>query len=452
MRTLPGIGVWTSAEVRQRAHGDPDAALARRLPPRRPGRVRPHRAHRRRRRRDARAARAVRRSPLPRRADDRAGRESSSRAAVRGTRRWTIAPADRCRSAHGDERPRRRGAVRSAAGAAGQPTATAPIGSQSAGRSSAVAATSWQNSVLDTHAEPSPSAASATSRFSTPAPMATRNISRSAVARRSSGYACAPARYQARHDQVRRPAQHVAAAQAAPDRRVVEPVGAQVLRPPLGHRVEQAGARRPRLHQHEAPRRRVVRRRRGDGRGHRDQHGSRGRPAGRRTSRTVRRAVTTSRWPRRNMSSSAGRTTAAAPGPSSPAGRTSAASPRTTATGTSSTLPLTRSAAAASSSATATTVCSRRVAVRVRAARGSRRSGAIPATPTAASVRPSRHGRPRVSLTTTATSTPRSSRSRGAQRAARSRRGRPAAARPCPRRCCWRRRRRRPARARAGSA
>ena len=25
MRTLPGIGVWTSAEVRQRAHGDPDA-------------------------------------------------------------------------------------------------------------------------------------------------------------------------------------------------------------------------------------------------------------------------------------------------------------------------------------------------------------------------------------------------------------------------------------------
>ena len=25
MRSVPGVGVWTSAEVRQRAHGDPDA-------------------------------------------------------------------------------------------------------------------------------------------------------------------------------------------------------------------------------------------------------------------------------------------------------------------------------------------------------------------------------------------------------------------------------------------
>ena len=25
LRTVPGVGVWTSAEVRQRAHGDPDA-------------------------------------------------------------------------------------------------------------------------------------------------------------------------------------------------------------------------------------------------------------------------------------------------------------------------------------------------------------------------------------------------------------------------------------------
>jgi 3-methyladenine DNA glycosylase/8-oxoguanine DNA glycosylase len=25
LRSVPGIGVWTSAEVRQRAHGDPDA-------------------------------------------------------------------------------------------------------------------------------------------------------------------------------------------------------------------------------------------------------------------------------------------------------------------------------------------------------------------------------------------------------------------------------------------
>ena len=49
------------------------------------------------------------------------------------------------------------------------------------------ATTSRQNIVLLTQAEPSPSTASATSRFSTPAPIATRNISRSAAARRSSG-------------------------------------------------------------------------------------------------------------------------------------------------------------------------------------------------------------------------------------------------------------------------
>ena len=39
LRSLPGIGVWTSAEVRQRACGDADACLGRRLPPAR------HRRH-----------------------------------------------------------------------------------------------------------------------------------------------------------------------------------------------------------------------------------------------------------------------------------------------------------------------------------------------------------------------------------------------------------------------
>src|SRR5216683_5002904 len=77
---------------------------------------------------------------------------------------------------------------RGAGGAAARPTPTAPIGSQSSGRSSAAAATGPQNSVLDTQHEPSPSTASATRRFCTPAPIATRNIARSAALRRGSGY------------------------------------------------------------------------------------------------------------------------------------------------------------------------------------------------------------------------------------------------------------------------
>jgi delta 1-pyrroline-5-carboxylate dehydrogenase len=81
----------------------------------------------------------------------------------------------------GSRRSRERG------GSAACPTATAPIGSQSIGRSRTSRTTSWQNSVLDTQHEPSSSAASATSRFSTPAPIATRNISRSARHRRASG-------------------------------------------------------------------------------------------------------------------------------------------------------------------------------------------------------------------------------------------------------------------------
>ena len=47
--------------------------------------------------------------------------------------------------------------------------------------------TSWQNKVLEIHAEPSPSTARAMSRFSTAAPMDTTNMACSAADRRSSG-------------------------------------------------------------------------------------------------------------------------------------------------------------------------------------------------------------------------------------------------------------------------
>lgn len=65
--------------------------------------------------------------------------------------------------------------------------ATAPIGSQSAGSSSTSRTTSRQNIVDETQAEPRPSPASATRKFWIPAPLATMNISRSAVLRRASG-------------------------------------------------------------------------------------------------------------------------------------------------------------------------------------------------------------------------------------------------------------------------
>jgi hypothetical protein len=73
--------------------------------------------------------------------------------------------------------------------------------------------------------------------------------------------------------------------------------------------------------------------------------------------RIVRRAKGTSADPKRNMSSSAGRMSSRAPGPSCSVTRS--CRPRTTAAGTFSDLPFTRSAAAAISSATAATVTSR---------------------------------------------------------------------------------------------
>ena len=71
LSAVPGIGVWTVAEIAQRALGDPDALSGRRLPPlavRRLGAGRPSG----RRRRHGRAARAVAAAPLPGRAPARA--------------------------------------------------------------------------------------------------------------------------------------------------------------------------------------------------------------------------------------------------------------------------------------------------------------------------------------------------------------------------------------------
>ena len=88
---------------------------------------------------------------------------------------------------------------------------------------------------------------------------------------------------------------------------------------------------------------------------------------------------------------------------------TPASTPRTTAAATPEALPITSSAAAASSSTTQTSVtCSSRP----RLSSVPRRStiARMPAQPMATSVRPRRHGRPKVSDTITATSTPRAAR------------------------------------------
>ena len=73
LRSLPGIGPWTSAEIRQRAAGDPERGLRRRLPPAPGGRLDAGRADNRRRG-HARAARPVRRAPPPGGPADRTGR------------------------------------------------------------------------------------------------------------------------------------------------------------------------------------------------------------------------------------------------------------------------------------------------------------------------------------------------------------------------------------------
>ena len=109
---------------------------------------------------------------------------------------------------------------------AGWPTATAPIGRQPSGRSIARAATSWQNRVLEIQAEPSPSTASAMSRFCTDAPIEDHEHgllrARAPVVRvrvRRVGD-------QARHHDQRCPPQHLAAPDPAGDLLLGEPVAA----------------------------------------------------------------------------------------------------------------------------------------------------------------------------------------------------------------------------------
>ena len=95
LRSLPGVGVWTSAEVRQRAYGDPDAVSVGDAHVGGQVVYRPHRLHGRRRRPDARAARPLGRPPPTRRPDDRARRRSPAPAAAPATPAWTTAPARR---------------------------------------------------------------------------------------------------------------------------------------------------------------------------------------------------------------------------------------------------------------------------------------------------------------------------------------------------------------------
>lgn len=65
LRTIPGIGPWTSAETRQRAAGDPERGLCRRRAPAGHGRLGAGRPVRHQRRGNARTARPVRGPPAP---------------------------------------------------------------------------------------------------------------------------------------------------------------------------------------------------------------------------------------------------------------------------------------------------------------------------------------------------------------------------------------------------
>ena len=175
--------------------------------------------------------------------------------------------------------------------------------------------------------------------------------------------------------------------------------------PRVPHGVQQPRPRPGRLQQHEPPRRRVVRRRRGDRRGHRPPYRARvdrlvgELPHGAARASPPRR--TASEVPSRNMSS-------AAPRDQRPRARAvlarapRAPSPRTTATGTPAGLALDqvgrrRPARRRRRPRSRSARCRGRR--RRRAGRPARRS---PAAPIATSVSPLRQGRPKVSVTTTA--------------------------------------------------
>ena len=105
LRALPGVGVWTAAEVAQRALGDPDSVSLRRLPRGQGHRLGPDRDPGRRRR-ARRAARALPRPPLPRAAPARS----------RGSPPTAARAADGAADAPADAHPLTGAGARSAAG------------------------------------------------------------------------------------------------------------------------------------------------------------------------------------------------------------------------------------------------------------------------------------------------------------------------------------------------
>ena len=145
------------------------------------------------------------------------------------------------------------------------------------------------------------------------------------------------------------------------------------------------------------------------------------------------------------------RTSAVAPGPCSPEGSTRWPSPRTTAARGESGLAQHQVGGRGDLVGDRRRGHLQHGAVGVGATRQVDQGGS-PAQPTAMSVWPSRHARPAVSVTTTATRWPVRAVEPGAAADGPRRRGRAAAARRCPARCWRRRHRQRPAPARAGCA
>ena len=137
---------------------------------------------------------------------------------------------------------------RSGGGPAGCPTATAPIGSKFAGRSSTSRTTSRQNIVLLTQAEPRPSTGQRDEQVLDA--RAHRDEEHLALGGAAPlvGIGVRPVGDQARDDQQRRAAQHVTAPGPPRDLLVGEPVPPQVVDPGGEHRVEQPVARLRRPH------------------------------------------------------------------------------------------------------------------------------------------------------------------------------------------------------------
>src|SRR6185436_2301420 len=184
------------------------------------------------------------------------------------------------------------------------------------------------------------------------------------------------------------------------DARRVDGVAREVGPPLLAHTVGQRLLGVRGVDHDEAPRPRVVRRRRETG-GLDEvvEHRALDRVGAERADRTA--LLDEPGHAHRNRSSCGGRTSWR----TEPVPNHDASSPRTIATGTLADLPITNSAADAISSAIATSVT---ISSRPSASEAPRRSttAVIPHTPIATSLSPWRQGRPNVSDTITATSTP----------------------------------------------